>query len=407
MKRLRFLFVFVLAEAGFCAQTVRADGFRNPPDTAEALGKAGNNIVWVDDASAVFYSPANLVDVPSREVQFSSLVGYSHADYRGQQGKSETDNPWGLLPAFALAYPLHETDGETDLALGFGLHVPFGRKTHWENDGPLAVSTEMSVIDASPELAWRISDSVSIGIGLDMYYGRLQFRQLLPGAPGSRVEADSDGYAVGGNAGITWRITPNQRLALTYHSPFDLKFSGNLETENLPSPPLPPSVPESDLDTTFRFPTIVALGYGIQLTETVRLEADIDWLQFSRYKTMAIDAGDNNALVGMMGLRNSPQNWDDTWTFGLGPEWNFAHDWTLRAGYLYLQSPIPDSTFAPTALDVDQSMASVGLGYQRGRHAVDLAYAIGIFDKRHVGTHQQDTYEFQGHLAAVTYTYAF
>ena len=156
----------------------------------------------------------------------------------------------------------------------------------------------------------------------------------------------------------------------------------------------------------------MTLGYGIQITETVRVEADVEWLQGSRYKTMAIDAGANRALLGMMGLGNTPQNWDDTWTFGIGPEWRFARDWTLRAGYLYLQSPIPDSTFAPTSLDVDQSMVSVGLGYQRGRHAVDIAYALGIFDKRTVHSnqnplYQECTYEFEGHLAALTYTYSF
>ena len=412
MTRLNFLSVFTLAAAGIGAQYARADGFRNPPDTAAALGKSGNNIVWVDDASAVFYNPANLVDVPSRQVQLSSLVGYSHADYSGQLGKTETEKPWSLLPAFALAWPLHGAEEKTDLALGLGLHVPFGRQTQWDSDGAFRyaapVSSKMMVTDLSPDLAWRVTDSVSVGAGLDMYYGRLQFRQLLPILPDSRVTADADGYAVGGNAGITWRMTPNQRLALTYRSPFDLKFSGDMETVDVP----PPAVAKSDVDTTFKFPTIVALGYGIQLTDTFRVETKVEWLQFSRYKTMAIDAGDNSAMINAMGLANTPQDWNDTWTFGLGGDWRFAHDWTLRAGYLYLPSPIPNSTFAPTALDVDQSVVSAGLGYQIGRHSIDLAYALGLFDTRHVSSNQnplyrQGSYEFEGHLVAMTYTYSF
>lgn len=411
MVRLRFLYGPTLTAAGLLwIQAAWADGFRNPPDTAAALGKAGNHIVWVDDASAVFYNPANLVDVQSRQIQISSLVGYSHAEYSGQLGWTETEKPWGVLPAFALAWPLLKTDQITDLALGFGVHVPYGRQTQWEMDGALPIFTKMSVVDASPALAWRVSDSVSIGAGLDLYYGRLQFRQLLgaplPFPPGSSIEADADGFAVGGNAGITWRMTPRQRLALTCRSPFDLTFSGEMNTENIPG-----AAATSDLETTFNFPTIVALGYGIKLTETVSVEAKVEWLQFSRNKTMAIDAGANSPLAGALGLANSPQNWNDTWTFGIGPEWRFARDWTLRAGYLYLQSPIPDETFAPTALDVDQSVVSVGLGYQSGRHTIDFAYALGIFDTRRVHDNQQPlydgTYEFQGHLLALTYTYAF
>ena len=391
-------------------QAVWADGFRNPPDTAAALGKAGNNIVWGDDPSVLFYNPANLVYVPAREAQISALTGYSHADYSGILGNSETERPWLLVPAFALAWPFKVKDEE--LSFGFGIHVPYGRQTRWDSSGPLRyvapVYTKMTVTDFTPAIAWRITDSISVGAGLDMYYGQLQFRQMLPFSPDSRVTADADGYAVGGNIGITWQMTSSQRLSLTYRSPFDLTFNGDMKTTDIPFP----AVASSDVDTSFSFPTIVALGYGIQITDTVRLEADVEWLQFSRYKTMVIDAGQNNALISMMGLSSTAQNWDDTWTFGLGPEWKFAPDWTLRAGYLYLQSPIPDSTFAPSALDVDQSLVSVGLGYKIGRHTFDIAYALGIFNKRRVGANQNPayengSYEFQGHLAALSYTYAF
>jgi len=408
MTRPSFLSRSILGAAAIWTQAASADGFRNPPDTAAALGKSGNHMVWVDDASALFYNPANLVDVPAPQVQISSMVGYSHADYRGQLGRTETERPWGLLPGFALAAPVQETD----LALGLGLHVPFGRQTRWDSRGVFRyaapASTEMMVADLSPAVAWRVSDSISVGAGLDMYYGRLQFRQILPVSPGSQVTADANGYAVGGNAGITWRMTPNQRLALTYRSPFDLTFDGDMNTDGLPYP----AVDESDVETTFKFPTIVALGYGLQLTETLRVEAKVEWLQFSRFKTMAIDAGANSPLVDMMGLSNTPQNWDDTWTFGIGPEWRFAQEWTLRAGYLYLPSPIPNSTFAPLALDVDQSVVSVGLGYETGNHAIDIAYALGIFDTRRVHSnqnplYQNGTYDFEGHLFALSYTYTF
>jgi len=57
-------------------------------------------------------------------------------------------------------------------------------------------------------------------------------------------------------------------------------------------------------------------------------------------------------------------------------------------------------------------VVSVGLGYKAGRHAVDLAYALGIFKTRRIGNNQnplyrRGEYDFDGHLAAVTYTYAF
>ena len=395
-----------------CAMMSRADGFRNPPDTAAALGKAGKHMVWVDDSSAIFYNPANLVDVRARELQLSTMLGYSHADYNGKWGPTQTERPWGVLPAFSSAWHVPETD----FALGLGMHVPYGRQTLWDSSGPFPIFSKMSVMDFASSAALRISESLSVGAGLDVYYGRLQFRQFLPFPapfPLGRLEADADGFAVGGNVGITWRITPRQRLALTARAPFDIKFKGNLQADNmLPPPFLPPSVAESDLNTNFKFPTIIALGYGLQLTETLRVEANVEWLQFSRYKTMVINAGANSALAGALGLANAPQNWDDTWTFGLGGEWCFAPEWTLRAGYLYLQSPTPNSTFAPLALDVNQSVVSMGVGYKHNQHGIDLAYALGLFETRRGtnpanGGYYVGDYEFQGHLVALSYTYSF
>lgn len=406
MKKLGFTCKTIWMIACVVVLNSCADGFRNPPDTAAALGKAGKHIVWVDDASAVFYNPANMVDVSSRQVQVSTLLGYSRADYTGPFGRTETERPWGVLPAFSLAWPL----AETGLALGFGAHVPYGRQTQWDSDGPFPIFTKMSVMDFSPAVAWRVTDTLSIGAGLDIYYGRLQFRQYVPFSPlmpAGKASGDADGFAVGANAGVTWQFTENQRLALTCRSPFDLKFKGDMEAGGFPSPPFPPTVPESDLDTTFQFPTIIALGYGIQLTETLRVEANVEWLTFSRNKTMRVNAGANDPLAGLLGLSNSPQNWNDTWTFGLGADWRFAKEWTLRAGYLYLQSPIPDSTFSPLVQDVDQSIVSVGFGYEHGRHGIDIAYALGIFEKRRVGATKQDHFDFEGHVAALSYTYSF
>jgi long-chain fatty acid transport protein len=408
MKRYSVIY-FALALMGLGVLSVRADGFRNPPDTAAALGKSGKHIVWGDDASAIFYNPANLTEVASRQVQISSLLGYSHADYSDKLGQTtETESPWCVLPGFAIAWPLPKG---SDLTLGFGVHVPFGRQTRWDADGVLRnrapVFSSMSVMDFSPALAWRVSDSVSIGAGLDVYYGRMQlslFPPPPPFGPGGLLTAEADGGAVGANVGITWRITPSQRLALTCRSPFDLKFSGEMKTTDIPG-----ASPQSNVDTTFKYPTIVALGYGVRLTDTLRVEANTEWLQFSRFKTMAIDAGANNPLAVGLGLSNIPQNWNDTWTFGVGADWRFVPDWTLRAGYLYLQSPIPNQTFSPMALDVDQSIISIGLGYQTGRHTIDIAYALGLFNKRRIGDDNQNpgTYNFEGHLAALTYTYAF
>ena len=51
--------ILILITLGAMAQALYADGYRNPPPTAEGIAKSGANSVFVDDASAISYNPAN------------------------------------------------------------------------------------------------------------------------------------------------------------------------------------------------------------------------------------------------------------------------------------------------------------------------------------------------------------
>ncbi|MFZ4397234.1 MAG: OmpP1/FadL family transporter [Kiritimatiellia bacterium] len=409
--------MIALCGALVCGALVRADGFRNPPDTAAAIGVAGNNRAWVDDASAVFFNPANLADLTNRQVLISGTVGYGETQYRSLAGTTTgTELPWFALPSMAIAWPL-PADG---LGLGLGVNVPFGRQSSWDKNGYFRANsptyTKMMVLNINPSLAWRASDEFSVGVGLDIYYGRLQFRQYLPwpaivGGGEGLAQAASDGWACGANAGITWRPTPDQRVALTCRTPFNLHFSGDLTVRDIPPPLSPVVVPESDFSTTFQFPTIVALGYGIRVADTLTLEADVEWLQSSRFKKMTLDAGANNWLLQQNNEASMPTDWNNNWTFGLGAVWQFAPQWTLRGGYEYLQSPAPNRTFTPSILDNSQSFVTLGLGFRSGPHAVDLAGGLGIFGGRTVRNNQVSSYngdyDFSASLVALTYTLNF
>ena len=419
MKNYPFRVVMLAVFGGvLLGSLAQADGFRNPPDTAAAIGLAENNIAWVDDASAVFFNPANLAGLTNLQVLTSATVGYGESHYQpndrspGAAVPTSTDLPWFALPSFAVAWPLPAAG----LGFGLGVNVPFGRQSCWDNAGNFRYTapaySKMMVLDINPALAWRISDELSVGAGLDIYYGRLQFRQYLPWFPlpgDGLAQAMADGWAVGANGGITWRPTPNQRVALICRTPFDLRFSGDLTVSDIPTGV--PVVPESRITTTFPFPTIVALGYGVRATDALTLETDVKWLQYSRFKTMTLDAGANNWLLQTAHLASTTTDWNNTWTFGLGAAWQFAPQWTLRGGYEYLESPEPNRTFAPSFLDNSQSLVGLGFGYRKGPNAVDMSGAVGIFGTRSVRDNQNQAYNgdynFSATIVALTYTRDF
>ena len=174
---------------------------------------------------------------------------------------------------------------------------------------------------------------------------------------------------------------------------------------------MPPIAPHSDFETELNFPAVVALGYGIQVTDTLRLEADVEFVEHSKNDVMSLDIGANNGLlVAVLGGTDLPQAWDDTWTFGVGADWACSEDWVVRGGYTWLPSPVPDSTFMPVLPEDDKHILGIGAGFQSGAHKIDVAYAYSIAQDREIAAGTSPvagTYEMDPHLASVTYGYQF
>ncbi len=404
-----------------------AEGFRNPPPGTLNLGRSGGRIAQIDDASAVQQNPANLVDIPA-EIDLTPTVVFIKADFTSPTGQSgSTKDPWKFLPNGFASTPLMEGN----LALGIGLTTPYGLGNEWDTDSsafarPAGVlrysspySAELETININPAASLRLGDSFRLGAGLDIMWSQVTLKQfypwfLFPGSalttPDGHLEAKGDGTGLGFNAGLTWLITERQRLALTYRSPMDVDYDGHVSLDNItPLAAALGATARSPFSTSVGFPTIVAAGYGIQLSDTFRIEADVEWLQFSRFKSLDLKVG-NNAFL-LPGGTSFRQDWKDTFTAGIGADWRFANNWVLRAGYQFYQTPVPDKTFSPTIPDADQNVFTVGIGYKYKHHFLEAAYGADFYDTRHIAHDQtaafNGTYEITVHLFSFSYHYSF
>ena len=404
----------------------QAEGFRNPPPGTFSLARAGGRIAQIDNAEAAYHNPANLVDLDRTEIELAPGLVYFRVEHEG--GSTETTDPVKYLPhAFFTTPIIPET-----LAFGLALTTPFGISNEWDRDEGRFIDpnpatswryatpyfSELITINANPSLSWKINDKVSVGAGLNVFWSQVTFRQYypplsvtIPGvgtftSPETQFKAKGDGFAFGGNAGVTFSLTEKQKIAVTYRSPFSVNYEGDLRFENTPLG----ASESSDFDTKVRFPTIISFGYGIEITETIRLEADVEWLEFSRFNNLAIDAGANNSNFPEPN-RNLNQDWDDTFTVGLAGDWRVCPDWTVRGGYQYYETPVPDHTFSPTIPDSNQHAITAGLGYANGHHAAELAYGYIIYEDRNITDDQvpnfNGRYEMDVHLFAASYAYRF
>jgi long-chain fatty acid transport protein len=396
------------------AAMLNAEGFRNPPPGAFDLGRAGGRIAQVDDSSAVQQNPANLVDLTNIEAQLTPTIIYISSSFTSPSGQSaSTTNPWKLLPNFFASMPLKNDR----FAIGLGVTVPYGLGNEWnQNSSAFAQGlpphdftynapyfSQLITINVNPTISMKLGDKIQIGAGLDVMWSDLEFKQLLsPFVPNLFAQAEGTGVGFGGNLGVTWNVTDSQRFAVTYRSPITISYNGITEFNNSGG------VPSTSFGSQITFPTIVSVGYGIQLNDAVRLESDVEWVQFSRFKNLPVNVGANGLGVPS---QNIVENWRDTFTAGFGGDWKFSGNWVLRGGYQFYQSPVPDSTFSPTIPDADQNVFTVGIGWKGKHSSLEAAYGLDFYNTRNITTDQNPAfdgkYTFNVHLFSLAYRYAF
>jgi len=395
-----------------------ADGLRNPPPGAVGLGRAGVAIAESADASAIFYNPANLALIQGNSVEAAVSIAHSTMDYSRPGYSVSSDTDWQVLPNLFVASPMQY--GGKNFSLGLGLSTPFGQGIDWAKDSfvkyNVPYSAQMSMVNINPSTAFHLTESLLFGAGVDVYWSRLKFKQSFPWAmafrnpvlPDGVASFQGDGTAFGGNVGLTWLITKAQRLALTYRSRFDVSYDGDFDVSNLPQGS--PLSSASSFSSKMKFPDIIGAGYSVELTPDWNVEADVEWITWSRNDAQPIDIGANNLLLPLS-ARVVNNDWRDTFTAGLSTEYRFATDWAVRAGYEFLQSPITDRTFTPILGDTDTHVLSLGLGWRRGRHAFNAAYALNIYKDRNITDNQvpalNGDYSLSSDLISLSYVFTF
>jgi long-chain fatty acid transport protein len=365
-----------------------ADGYRNPPPTAEGIAKSGVNSAFVDDASAISYNPANLAMLTNGSFVASLTLARTANEYSpvfAPGATFDSDGDWNFLPNFYYAAPVSEA-----VVFGLGITSPYGQGIEWEasdflpylglldpapvlDPNPVPYEASMMFVNFNPSLSVKASDSVYFGMGLNVAYSELELTALSSAGP-SLAKAEVDGWGFGANFGLTWLPTEDQRATLTYRSQVNTSYSGDLKVGG---------VNLGDPSITIKFPNTVGLGYGINLSDDIQVEALLEWIEWSV---------------------NEDEDWDDTVTAGVGGSWAATDELVLRAGYAFIPTPISDDSMTWLLPDADRHALSVGLGYAIGDHVIDLAYTFSIYDDRDTPT---GDYDIDSDLLGLTYSYSF
>ncbi len=351
-------------------------GFRNPDQDARATGQGEAFVAQADDASAIYYNPGGLTQIHGTEVTSGAYLDFPNSQLKGAGSGGEMDT-MSYIPHLYLATDFGVTN--SPWRAGVGVNVPFGNRAVYASNGPLqylVTHDELQVINIQPTVAYKFNEHLSLGVGLNIYDATVELNQHYL-APANDVDFNADGLALGATAGLMWMITPQHTIGVVYRSPFTVNLKGTAGV----------SIPADDIHTsnsaeaTIPFPQCVAAGYAFRPIPKLKLEADIDWTDWSTLHTVVLNAPGS----GVNGEK-TPFNWYDSFYYEFGAQYNVDSHWTVRGGYIYSENTVPNSTFSPTAPDNDRHVFSVGLGYSTKLFSIDLAYQYSYSPDRTVSS---------------------
>ncbi len=396
------------AMALFAVTPMFAAGFSIFEQGAKAMGMAGAFTAQADDPSAMFHNVGGLAFFDEQEFQLGfTYITHSKADFRGAnpfpgEGVTEELKPLSETPPhFYWVQPLGDR-----WKFGLAVNAPFGLVTEWENKSTFTgrfISTRaaLTAIDVNPNLGWKVSDTFGIGFGLILRASEVELNRRAPAinpftlqpADVANVVLETDlDTGIGWQAGFLHRMNNSFSWGFSYRSEIEVDYGGQAVLSQVltGNPQFDALVAQSlpfgrDLpaETSIDYPDAASFGVAIALSPRTMLEVDANWTGWSSFDRVLIDFTNDDLDDELL-----PQEWDDTNHYRVGIRWTVSDRNEWRLGYVYDETPQPDTGVGPLLPDSDRNGITIGLGHRGGKVYWDLAVMYLPFDDRSTSTNR-------------------
>ncbi len=392
-----------------------------------SVGRAGAGVgAPCEDASRIYWNPATAVRLEG----VSLLVGAAAVQLDGgfQQditGRSYPgDVPLEVPPHLFANYRVFPR-----FAVGFGVYVPYGLTSQWEEDFPgrfSALKASLATPYLQPNFAFdvvpgrfsvgggpvfgishvELIQSVDLATtptgntgpgGVPITFGMLGISE---GTEFARATIEGNAMAIGFKLGAHWQVTDRVSIGARYLSQLDFEYEGGTASfEQIPTglklaggnPLGLPADTELDAVLAGQFapggalttrggsaalshPAQAQVGIGIRATQAMTLNLDYAWVGWSAFDELPVEFADNGSVTAPPD-RVLIEDYDDSWAVRGSVDYRFGNGWTGYLGAHYVKTPAPDVTVTPLLPDMDRYNFAGGVTIPFwSRYALEASY---------------------------------
>ena len=371
------------------ASSAYAGGFQVYLPSQQSIGMGGVGVGLSMEQAAQFMNPGAMAMLRQNGVQVGVSATFARLSFRSAAGGPQRQLDNSVVTPFNVYASFGPKEGK--FRAGISVYTPYGSSLKYEQgwEGRFALSEiTLRSIYVQPTVSYAITDQLSVGAGLMIVASgsvNLQRDISLPSAEG-KIELDGKtktGFGV--NAGIFFKPSDKLSLGISYRSKIDAKVEGGDVTVNNPIPALQSRFVGNKFDATLPLPATVNLGIGLMPTDKLTIGVDVNWTQWSAYRTLRFDFTKDGApaQVGTGTFSDSKRYYEDVLTFRVGGQYKVNDKLALRLGGAYDISPVKDGYVTPETPDNDRLIGTAGIGYNITENfGVDASFMFQAILKR-------------------------
>lgn len=345
-----------------------AGGWDNEVMGVRQLGMGSIFAGIADDATAIFYNPAGILNKNLDVIVEGIAQLPKHSYYSDALGKTIYSKKNAYLPQLFFTYKLNKQAG-----LGLGVYAPYGGGVvGWKKeDLGMVLESGLAVYTLTPTLAYQLTPNLSIGVKGNLYYGFAMQKQENT----DTVDVDAKGPAFSGGLGILWK-NDKIGIGLSVRGPAKIKLSGTYDSKQMG---------EHDIEMEFNLPTNILFGIGYKVTPNLTLGVDAEYSMWSALDIFKTTIKDVTTPLGTADIEQEDTlDFQNIFKVKIGGEYILKNGIALRFGAAYDKYAIPDESLDPVNIDVDKYVVFSGLGYTMNKVQLNLSFLYAMGQEREV-----------------------
>ncbi len=397
-----------MASMASVSGVAHAGGLQLASRGVRPTARAGAFVAGADDLNGLWFNPAGLAHAAGGKKKRGFLVDFGYVAQSAEYTRTDSGNvvqptvsneaPGLPVPTLGVSWDVGDK-----MVLGAGLYAPYAALGKYKEDGAQRYSlvdmSESLMVITEVAIAYKVSDKIRVGVGLQNMVFQLASTIVFSGCPGETIcapedpEFDSlgkikqlDWFIPSAVLGVQVELSEKVRGGFAFQLPFQIAGKGEFKSR-LPSAAFydNASIVGDRADVSFRLPAIARAGVEFDPVDRWKVEVGMTYEMWSTHDKFTIEPR-NVRIEGAPGVGtyeignlDIPRNFEDTVAVMIGAEGQPVASMPLRvlAGFSYETAAAPDEFLTVMTVDGNRKMYTAGVGY-RTKGGLDIDLMIGV-----------------------------